>query len=59
LYERNPEEKKFWQGVRSNPRRMARDVRSKFRELDRRLADMETYVTSSNNSLAREIERLR
>jgi phage shock protein C len=59
LYERNPEEKKFWQNVRSNPRRMARDVRSKFRELDRRLADMETYVTSSNNSLAREIERLR
>jgi phage shock protein C len=59
LYERNPEEKKFWQDVRSNPRRMARDVRSKFRELDRRLADMETYVTSSNNSLAREIERLR
>jgi phage shock protein C len=59
LYERSAEEKKFWQNVRSNPRRMARDVRSKFRELDRRLADMETYVTSSNNSLAREIERLR
>jgi phage shock protein C len=59
LYERSPEEKKFWQDVRSNPRRMARDVRSKFRDLDRRLADMETYVTSSNNSLAREIERLR
>jgi phage shock protein C len=59
LYERSPEEKKFWQDVRSNPRRMARDVRSKFRDLDRRLADMETYVTSSNSSLAREIERLR
>ena len=39
--------------------RIARDVRSRFRELDRRLADVETYVTSSNHRLAREIERLR
>lgn len=59
FYEQNPEEKKFWQGVRSNPRRTARDVRSRFRELDRRLADIETYVTSSNSRLAREIEELR
>ena len=59
LYESNPEEKKFWQGVRANPRRTARDVRSRFRELDRRLADVETYVTSSNSRLAREIEQLR
>lgn len=59
LYERSPEEKRFWQGVRSNPRRMARDVRSKFRDLDRRLADLESYVTSSNSRLAREIEQLR
>lgn len=59
FYDRTPEEKKFWQGVRSNPRRTARAVRSKFRDLDRRLADLETYVTSSNGSLAREIEKLR
>lgn len=59
LYENSIEEKKFWQGVRSNPRRTARDVRSRFRELDRRLADVETYVTSSNAQLAREIEQLR
>lgn len=59
LYERNTEEKKFWQSVRANPRRTARDVRSRFRELDRRLADVETYVTSSNSRLAREIEQLR
>jgi len=59
LYETNPEEKKFWQGVRANPRRTARDVRSRFREIDRRLADVETYVTSSNSRLAREIEQLR
>lgn len=59
LYGQNPEEKKFWQGVRSNPARTARDVRSRFREIDRRLADVETYVTSSNSRLAREIEQLR
>jgi len=59
LYARNPEEQKFWQGVRANPRRTARDVRSRFRDLDRRLADVETYVTSSNNRLANEIEQLR
>jgi phage shock protein C len=59
LYERTAEEKKFWQGVRKNPRRTARDVRSKFRGLDRRLADLESYVTSSNSQLAREIEQLR
>lgn len=59
LYDQDPDEKKFWQGVRANPRRTARDVRSRFRDIDRRLADVETYVTSSNSRLAREIEQLR
>jgi phage shock protein C len=59
LYARNPEEQKFWQGVRANPRRTTRDVRSRFRDIDRRLADVETYVTSSNHRLASEIEQLR
>lgn len=59
LYEQDPDQKKFWQGVRANPRRTTRDVRSRFRDLDRRLADVETYVTSSNSRLAREIEQLR
>lgn len=59
LYESTPEDKKFWQGVRANPRRTARDVRSRFRDIDRRLADVEAYVTSSNSRLAREIEQLR
>ncbi|MBA3676185.1 MAG: envelope stress response membrane protein PspC [Sphingosinicella sp.] len=57
-YER-PDDAKFWQGVRAAPARTVRDVRSKFREIDRRLADVETYVTSSNNQLSREIEQLR
>jgi phage shock protein C len=55
----DPEDQKFWQGVRASPRRTVRDVRSKFRELDRRLADVETYVTSSNSRLSQEIEQLR
>ena len=59
LYEKTREDKQFWQKVRSNPRRVARDVRSQFRQLDRRLADVEAYVTSSNHRLANEIERLR
>ena len=59
LYEDDPEEKKFWQGVRSNPRRTTRDVRSRFRDIERRMADVELYVTSSNSRLSREIEQLR
>lgn len=59
LYAHNPDQQKFWQNVRSNPKRVTRDVRSKLREIDRRLADVETYVTNSNQRLAREIEELR
>jgi len=55
----SPDDKKFWQGVRASPRRTIKSVRSKFRDIDRRLADVETYVTSSNSRLANEIEKLR
>ena len=53
------EDRRFWQGVRASPARTARDIRSRFRDLDRRLADIESYVTSENRSLAAEIEQLR
>ena len=53
------EEQKFWQGVRQSPTRTARDIRSRLRAIDRRLADIESYVTTENRSLAKEIERLR
>lgn len=53
------EEQKFWQGVRASPTRSARDIRSRLRDVDRRLADIESYVTTENRSLAKEIERLR
>lgn len=53
------EDAKFWQGVRSNPARSTRDVRSKFRDIDRRLADIEVHYTSRNTRLADEIDSLR
>ena len=53
------EEQRFLQGVRQSPARTARDIRSRFRDIDRRLADIESYVTTENRSLAREIEQLR
>ncbi|MBN8814603.1 MAG: envelope stress response membrane protein PspC [Sphingomonas sp.] len=53
------EDEKFWQGVRTNPSRSTAEVRSKFRDLDRRLADIETLYTSRNNRLADEIDSLR
>jgi phage shock protein C len=59
LYETNPGEARFWQGVRASPSRSIRDVRSSFRDVDRRLRDIERYVTSSNSRLATEIEQLR
>ena len=53
------EERKFWQGVRASPARSARDIRSRFKDIDRRLADIESYVTTENRTLANEIEQLR
>lgn len=55
----NAEDQRFWQGVRSNPARSARDVGSRMRDIDRRLADIELLYTSRNQRLADEIERLR
>jgi phage shock protein C len=53
------EERQFWQGVRASPARAARDIGGRFKDIDRRLADIESYVTTENRSLAREIEQLR
>ena len=49
----------FWQGVRQSPTRTAREVRATFRDIDRRLAEVETYYVSSNPRLSAEIDRLR
>ena len=59
FYDISPEENKFWQGVRARPGNSVRDVRASFRDIDRRLADIEAHVTSTNSRLANEIEALR
>jgi phage shock protein C len=53
------DEQKYWQRVRQSPKRTAREIRSRFRDIDRRLADVETYYVTSNPRLSAEIERLR
>jgi len=58
FYDMDPQEERFWQGVRAKPRASVRDVRSSFRDIDRRLADIETLYTSSSSRLAREIDEL-
>lgn len=52
-------EQQFWQRVRQSPGRTAREVRARLRDIDRRLADVESYYVSSNRRLSAEIERLR
>lgn len=51
----NPE---FRRQLRSSPRQTMQDVRARFRSLDRRLARLEKYVTSSRYQLDREFRDL-
>jgi phage shock protein C len=53
------DETRYWQRVRQSPKRTAREIRSRFRDIDRRLAEVETYYVTSNPRLNAEIERLR
>jgi phage shock protein C len=53
------EEQQYWQRVRQSPKRTAREIRARFRDIDRRLAEVETHYVSSNPRLTAEIERLR
>jgi len=53
------QEQQFWQGVRQSPSRTAREVRARFRDIDRRLADVEQFYVSGNPRLSAEIEKLR
>jgi phage shock protein C len=59
LYDDDADTRAFWQKARVAPQRTIRDVNSSFRDVDRRLRDIETYVTSSNRRLASEIDGLR
>lgn len=54
-----PAEEKYWQGVRQNPGRTAREVHARMKDIDRRLAEIEQYYVSNNARLSAEIESLR
>ena len=56
---RDEEERKFWQGVRASPRKSAKQIHAQFRDIDRRLADIESFVTSENRVLAQQIDDLK
>jgi phage shock protein C len=58
LYD-DKDEEQFWRGFRQSPARSTGDVRAKFRDVDRRLAEVELYYTSRNNRLANEIDSLK
>lgn len=53
-----PADPEFRRAVRSSPARTADDIRRRFRSLDRRLARMEKYITSSRYELDREFRNL-
>jgi phage shock protein C len=53
------QEQKYWQRVRQSPQRTAREIRARFRDVDRRLAEVENYYVTSNPRLSAEIDRLR
>lgn len=53
------DEQQYWQRVRQSPTRTAREVRAQMRDIDRRLAEVETFYVTSNPRLSAEIERLR
>ncbi|MCC3861672.1 envelope stress response membrane protein PspC [Pseudemcibacter aquimaris] len=51
-------EGEFWKGVRTEPSNTVRDVRHKFRDIERRLRAAEAHVTSPSYNLHREINDL-
>lgn len=59
LYSADAGETRYWQGVRQNPKRTAREIRAQMKDVDRRLASVESYYVNSNPRLNAEIERLR
>ena len=58
-YDDDPQRQKFWSDVRVAPQRTVRDVHSRFRDIDRRLRDIEAHAVNANTRLAAEIDNLR
>ncbi|MDE1466160.1 envelope stress response membrane protein PspC [Aurantiacibacter sp. D1-12] len=59
LYSADPKETQYWQRVRQNPKRTAREIRAQMKDVDRRLAAVESFYVDNNPSLDREIAKLR
>ncbi|MFT8735913.1 MAG: envelope stress response membrane protein PspC [Zymomonas mobilis] len=59
LQEMDGDETRFWQGVRTKPSVSLRNVKSRFRDINVRLAKVETYITSQDRRLSKEIDNLR
>ncbi len=59
LYSADPQETQYWQGVRQSPKRTAREIRARMKDVDRRLAQVESYYVTGNPGLSAEIEQLR
>lgn len=59
LYDDRPEEKEFWQNIRTKPTATMHDVKMRFSEMERKLRDMEAYVTSRRRDLDREFDKLK
>ncbi|MDP6603523.1 MAG: envelope stress response membrane protein PspC [Rhodospirillales bacterium] len=54
----SPAEKDFWRGVRVEPRGTVSGLRHQFRDMEHRLRSLETYATSREFRLSREINDL-
>ena len=59
LYDEDRQDQKFYAKLRTAPQRSIRDTRAMYRDVDRRLQDVEAYMTSSNSRLSSEIDALR
>lgn len=57
LYE-NPEEEVFWRSVTTKPDQTLAGLKTKFRELDRQIGEMETYIASREFDLHRQFRDL-
>ncbi|MBL4602016.1 MAG: envelope stress response membrane protein PspC [Emcibacteraceae bacterium] len=57
MYE-SKREGEFWKSVRTEPSNTVRDIRHKFRDIERRLRAAEAHVTSPQYNLHREINDL-
>ncbi len=56
---RSTQEEQFWRSVSASPNRTAADLKTRFRGLDRRLADIESKVTSAEFDLRQKFRDLK